>query len=56
MRKFVTIAALGCLAMATAADAAGATPSRCGYGAADMDTVLEMARLDARAGGDRLLA
>lgn len=56
MRKFVTIAALGCLAMATAADAAGAKPSRCGYGAADLDTVLEMARLDLRAGGYPSLA
>jgi hypothetical protein len=50
------ITALGCLAMTTAADAAGARLSRCGYGAADMDTVVEMARLDLRSAGDGDLA
>ncbi len=56
MRQFVMTAALGCLAMATAADAAGAGPSQCGYGAADLDTVLEVARLDLRAAGYTSLA
>ena len=52
MRKFVMMTAVGCLAMATAADAAGARQAQCGYGAADMDTVLEMARLVPRIAGD----
>lgn len=58
MRKFVMTAALAGLAMATAADAhvAGPGSSRCGYGAADMDTVLEMARLDPRGGSGLALA
>lgn len=50
MRKLVITAALGCLAMATAADAqlvAGAS-SPCAYGAADRDMVVEIARLDSR--------
>ena len=48
MHKFVMTAAAGCLAMATAADAqvAGFKSSRCAYGTTDMDTVIEMARLD----------
>ena len=48
MRKLVMTTALGCLAMATAADAqiVGTGPSPCAYGYADQDLVLEIARLD----------
>lgn len=48
MRKFVMIAAVGCLAAATAADAqvAGTGPSPCRYSAADGDTFLEIARVE----------
>jgi hypothetical protein len=58
MRKFVMTTALGCLAMATAADAqiAGTAPSGCAYGAFDNDMVLEMARLDMRAWNPHYLA
>ena len=47
MRNFITLAALGCLAMATAADAhtAHAGTARCLYGSADRDLVVEIARL-----------
>jgi len=50
MRKFVTMAALGCLAMATAADAhtAEVRTARCLYGGADRDLVVEIARLAPR--------
>ncbi len=48
MRKLMMTGALGCLAMATAADAqlAGAGPTACAYNAADHDLVVEVARLD----------
>ena len=47
MRKFVTLAALGCLAVATAADAhtARVGTTRCLYGSTDRDLVVEIARL-----------
>jgi hypothetical protein len=50
MRRLVMSAALGCLAMATAADArlADGGPSPCAYGAVDRDLVVEIARLDRR--------
>jgi hypothetical protein len=48
MRRLMTTAALGCLAVATAADAnvAGAGRSPCSYYGPDSDTSLEFARLD----------
>jgi hypothetical protein len=47
MRKLVMTTALGCLAVATAADAQIAgTGSSCVYGAADGDMRPEVARLD----------
>ena len=53
MRKLVMTAALGCLAIATAADAqlAAVGPSGCAY--ADQDMILEMARLDPPSESDR---
>lgn len=46
MRKRMMTTALGCLAMATAADAHQGGPAPCGYGAADEDLVVEVARFD----------
>ena len=48
MRKLVMTTALGCLAMATAADAqrAETRPVECAYGYADHDLIVEIARLD----------
>jgi hypothetical protein len=50
MPKLVIMAALGCLAMATAADAqiAGSGRSPCAYGATDKDLVIEIASFDLR--------
>jgi hypothetical protein len=50
MRKLVIMAALGCLAMATSADAqlVGNGPSPCAYGATDKSLVVEVARLELR--------
>ena len=45
-KRMMIMAALGCLAMATAADAHQRGPAPCGYGAADEDLVVEVARLD----------
>jgi hypothetical protein len=58
MRKLVMTAALGCLAMATAADAqlAGSGPSGCAYGAFDNDLILEMAQIEPHNWGYRYLA
>lgn len=58
MRKLVMTAALGCLAMATAADAqlAEARPVECAYGSADRDLVVEIARLDLPSWSDLALA
>ena len=52
MRKLVIMAALGCLAMATAADAqlVGKGPSPCAYGTTDKSLVVEVARLELRSG------
>jgi hypothetical protein len=48
MRKLVMTTALGCLAMATAADAqlVQARPVECAYGTTDRDLVVEIARLE----------
>jgi hypothetical protein len=48
MRKLVTTTALGCLAMAPAADAqqVRTVPVECAYGMVDRDLVVEIARLD----------
>ncbi len=48
MRKLVVMASLGCLALATAADAqfVEAGPVECAYGYGDHDLVVEIARLD----------
>lgn len=58
MRKLVITTALGCLALATAADAqvAGAESSPCGYGAAERDTFLELAHLEPHGVGFGYLA
>lgn len=58
MRNLVMTTALGCLAVATAADAqiAGTGPSPCRYGAADRDLVAEVARLELRSGRGLALA
>jgi len=58
MRKLVMMAALGCLAMATAADAqvAGSWYSGCAYGGPDSDMVLELAHLDLPSWSYRTLA
>ncbi len=50
MRKLVMATTLGCLAVATAADAhvAGKSPAPCLYGVADGDLVTEVASLGAR--------
>ena len=55
-RKVLMTAALGCLAVATAADAHVAGSSHCTYGAADTDTYLELARLEPRGGNYLYLA
>jgi hypothetical protein len=48
MRKLVMTTALGCLAMATAADAqqVRTVSAECAYGTVDRDLVVEVARLD----------
>ena len=58
MRKSVMTIALGCLTVATAADAhvAGRASSPCDYGAAERDTFLELARLEPNGGDFRYLA
>ena len=49
MRKIVIMAALGCFAMATAADAqlVEVRHTECAYNLGDRDLVVEVARLDA---------
>ncbi len=48
MRKLIVMTALGCLALATAADAqlVEAGPVECAYGYGDHDLVGEIARFD----------
>ena len=58
MRKLVMTTALGCLAMATAADAqqVRTVSVECAYGTVDRDLVVEVARQDLRGWGALALA